>query len=186
MGYYFHKVVFMARIIKQFIPFIIIFAVFAIQKQTTYSKLKSTTVNGFISIVCLILSIQFYITITEYKSYYYTKDIAWQFYNQYRFKTAAEVFEYNKSTSDMPNFGICKKKKPLPFSKKIIFVNASGFYPFNDIQNYAPYKSPKGYRLVFAGLNSLVFKAYQFEGYDIQARKNLDKAKLKIKVYVQE
>jgi hypothetical protein len=37
--------------------------------------------------------------------------------------------------------------------------------------------------LLESGNHFLNFKAYQYEGYDIQERKNLDKLSLKINVY---
>jgi hypothetical protein len=180
LGFYFHKVVWMARLLRQFMPFIILFTVFVLAKG-----IRNITIRNYsMALISVALCISFFIRLTEYKSYVYPKDVAWEYYNQYRFKTASLVFEYNKSTSYLPNFDIVKKKMPDESAPSLLFVNISGFFPFSSLKDYKPYSNPA--KLLFSRQGCLNFKAYQFEGYDIQARENLDIAKLSIKVYLKQ
>lgn len=184
-GYYFHKVVFYARLIKQFIPFVILFSVFAIQQANHYLNLNLRNFYVTILSISILLCVNFYFNLREYQSIYYPKDVAWSFFNRYHFKEAEEVFEFKKSYSYMPVFTTQKVKKQL-FPKKLLFVNVSGFYPFRNLNDYKPYQNPKGYKLLFSEKTCQNFKAYQYEGYDIIGRKNLDKVGLRIKVYVED
>lgn len=83
----------------------------------------------------------------------------------------------------MPNFSINKKKFSRKDAPEFTFVNVSDVYPFNDIENYKKYQPGVNEKPVFSAISCLNFKPYQFEAYDIQARKNMDSVKLKIKVY---
>ncbi len=178
-GYFGHKVVWYARLLKQFIPFIVIISIFSLDKFMPSERIKTSMLYGLGIVLCLT-----YLTrLLEYKNLDYPKDIAWEYYNKYRFKDAESVFEYAKSASFMPNFSIVKKKFPKDGSSRLVFVNISGFYPFTDLNDYKRYDNPDNGVLLLKKPSCLHFKAYQFEGYGIQARKNLDAANLQIKVY---
>ncbi|WP_298151286.1 hypothetical protein [Flavobacterium sp.] len=180
MGYYFHKVVWYARLIKQFIPFIVIFTVYAVQRF----KMRHSVVTAVVLGLSINLSVGCCLKIQEYKRYVYPKDMAWDCFNQYRFKKAMEVFEYGKSRSFMPNFAINKKKFPEPNAPELVFINSGGFYPFDDMKDYRKYRNQDNYKLLKSGPSCLHFKAYQYEGYNIRARKNIDAADLQVQVYV--
>ncbi|AWI27018.1 hypothetical protein [Flavobacterium pallidum] len=181
-GYYLHKVVWYARLLKQFFPFLVLFCVFAINASVRHFRLKAYR-TAVVFVLSLMLSVSFSFKIYDYKNCFYPKDIAWEFYNKYRFQKTEMVLEYNKSHSFMPNFSIVKKKMPRDHAPELVFVNISGFYPFTDLHDYRKYENPNHYKLLSENPSCLHFKAYQFEGYNIRARENLDAANLQIRVY---
>ncbi len=182
LGYYFHKVVFYARLIKQFIPLIVVFGVFAVQRANFYIKFN---LRNFYVITLLTSSLMvgnFCFTLKEYQSIYYPKDVAWNFYNTYHFKEAEEVFEYEKSRSEMPDFNRHKIKINTS-QNKLIFVNLCDMYPMDDLSRYNYYQPLENYQQVFSERSCLNFKAYQFEGCKIAERANYDQLDIKIKVF---
>ncbi len=76
------------------------------------------------------------------------------------------------------------KNNPIINNKKIILVNFGQFYPFVNIKNYRNYISSGNNKLILSYENCSKFKAYQFEGYNIKERKNLDKIDLRMKAYI--
>ncbi|AWA31228.1 hypothetical protein HYN48_14605 [Flavobacterium magnum] len=182
-GFYGHKVVWYARLLKQFLPFLVIFTIFAIAAIAGSFRARPIVTTCIVFAVSATLAVAFALQLNAYRQYTYPKDVAWEYYNKYRFKSAATVSEYSRARPDMPNFSIVKKKFPRENAPGLVFVNVTDIYPFNDIENYHQYLPDADERLLFSGESCLNFKPYQFEAYDIWARKNLDEAKLRIKVY---
>jgi len=183
LGYYFEKVVWYARLLKQFIPFIIVFSVFSLQKTINFLNLKTVHQNSIVLITSVLMGINFYFTLKEYQSIYYPKDVAWDFYNAYHFQDAEEVFEYEKSRSAIPDFDRKKIKINTSLQQKLIFVNLCDMYPMDDLSLYSYYQPPKNDELVFSKKSFLNYKGYQFEGCKIAERANYDKLCIKIKVF---
>lgn len=180
LGYYFHKVVFYARLLRQFMPFIVLFSVFSIQTILNHFNIKNLAKNSIVFCLAFYFSINFYFILIDYKTYFYPKDVAWDIYNTYHFKNYNQVFEYKNSLNSFPELPHAKQSQ---IKNDFVFVNFCVVYPFNDIENYKVYQNQKNYNLIFSGTDCLGFKAYQFEGYNIEARENIDKTRMKIKVY---
>ena len=179
LGFYLHKVVFYARLIKQFFPFLILFFVFGFQYLFKVFNLNErATTFIFLSLSVLFFN-NFSLIINEYKTYYYPKDVIWEFHNKNI--GIIEVFECNYKMPQVPVFK-SNTTKSVPNSKHYVFANSFCF-PFNRLEEYTAYKDNRIKKVVFSELSCLNFKAYQFEGYTYQARSNLYKSKLRIKIY---
>jgi hypothetical protein len=61
----------------------------------------------------------------------------------------------------------------------LVLINCCYFYPVNDLKKFHPINTKYGMKVFDHFLN---FKAYQYEGFGIVERQNLDKMALKIKV----
>lgn len=186
MGYYFHKVVFYARLIKQFLPFMTIFTVFALLQLYVYLNFQDRNRYNIIYILSAVLLVNFSITFKEYMVISYPKDMAWNFYNKFHLRQTIDSYEYKGSYHTRPDLGVLKKKNIPKGHKAIVFVNFCDFYPFNNMTKYNPYKNSRKYQLFISEPSCIKFKAYQFEAFDIQARKNLDKINLQTKIYIEQ
>lgn len=181
-GYYFEKVVWYARLIKQFIPVMVIVFVFSLQLVFQFlnsSRLIRITCVGAIGFLC---TFNFLYSFREYLSYYYPKDVAWEFYNKYRFNSASVLYEYKHSIPEMPMLPSVTIKPLATNTDGWLFVNICEVYPFDDAYNFVRLH-PKGYKQLFSGTYALAYKPYQYEAYNIRARKNIDSLKMTIRVY---
>ncbi len=186
LGYWGHKVVYYARLLRQFMPFLVLILIVILQKIVILLKMKKWVKQVYLSIFLLAVSIQFSLVFLPYQQVYYPKDIAWQIYNEYHFSSFSNYFEYSKSWSEVPNLATMKIKIASKTNKKLLFVNVCNLYPFDDLQFYKPFRQPNNYQLLISKPCSLNFKAYQFEGYNIHARKNLDSIGLKCMVFIEK
>ena len=186
LGFWGHKVVFYARLVKQFIPFVVIILIVVLQKVVLFYKPNKRNKQFCFAAFLIVVSIQFVLVFVPYQRVVYPKDVAWKIFNKYHFCSYTNYFEYSKSWSEVPNLAIMKHKKPPKTNKKILFVNVCSLYPFDDLQYYKAFQLPKNYKLLVSHPSSLNFKAYQFEGYNIKARKNLDSVGLKCMVLIEK
>lgn len=183
-GYFFNKVVLYGRLLHQFFPFICIFFVFSIDSLLKNYLIKKYLVLA-LSIFCLF---NYYKSYEDYLSHYYPRDIAWQ---QIKSNPLAEVnttCEYENSWSVMPkkiNLDLNKSENITNhnLNNKILIINCCYFYPVNDISKYNTYKPNSEQKLIDSKKHFLNFKAYQYEGFDKDERKILDKISFKIKVF---
>ncbi|WPR70197.1 hypothetical protein SLW70_09580 [Flavobacterium sp. NG2] len=184
LGFYFHKVVWYGRLLKQFIPFLILFTVFSLQSFFSFYNTK----NHYKTIICYSFSILFLInffnTILEYKMYYYPKDLIWKLYNSNENVQFHFINEYKQKSNNLFPEKLFSKGDSL-ISKKYICTIGS-ISPFDNLNDFHPYKSNKTEKLVFSKPSFCNFKAYQYEGLGIKGRTNLDKLTIYVKVFEKE
>ncbi len=181
-GYFFHKMVFYGRLVHQYILFFIIFAIFSIKFLLDKITRKRNLILFLISIIFII---QFSVNFLTYKSLGYPRDIVWDLSKKYDLKKIKSVFEFDDLDSQIEEViyhsrGF-ERKNLLP--NNIIILNFFPYYCPYPFSEYHPYTPEKNYHLIAVKPHFLTFKAYQFEGYGIMERKNLDKINLQIKIY---
>ncbi len=181
-GYFFHKMVFYGRLVHQYILFLIIFAVFSINYLLDKITKKKNLILFLISILFII---QFSVNFSTYKSLGYPRDIVWDLSKKYDLKKIKSVFEFDDQYSQveavMYHSRYFERKNLLP--NNIIILNCFEYNCPYDFSEYHPYTPEKNYHLIAVKPHFLTFKAYQFEGYGIMERKNLEKINLQIKIY---
>ncbi|MBD0297901.1 MAG: hypothetical protein ICV51_04450 [Flavisolibacter sp.] len=174
-GYFFHKMVFYGRLLHQYFPFISIFSLFTLRHLIQ----KEASIQLLLSLLSLVFTINFMYKFNYYKTFSYPRDIAWELIKSYDIRELEEICEHSNSWSVFP-----KQKGKL--RSNIILVNCCYFYPVTNINNYKLFTPKYNYKLIVSKRHFNNFKAYQYEGYNIIERKNLDKMNLKIKAYTLE
>lgn len=184
-GYFLHKLVFYGRLLHQYFPFICLFSVYAINQLLIKLTDKNQPILAFLSFVFII---NFGFNFLKYtKSFAYPKDIAWTLSKTHQLKDIENVCEYTDSWSVIP----AEEEKILRGSSKnptdtladIILVNACFFYPVDDKTKYHAYSPTNNARLLDSKPHFMNFKAYQYEGYGIAERENVEAIKFDIKTF---
>ncbi|KAF2516900.1 hypothetical protein E0W68_11840 [Flavobacterium salilacus subsp. salilacus] len=176
-GYFFHKMIWYGRLLHQFFFVLTIITAYAfgyISQNISYKKIVPSSISG-------IAIVTFIINLIEYKSYAYPKDIVWEIEKTTSYNNLKEACEHSDGWSVMDY--IHSKHQPVTTADTIVLVNGCYFYPLEDIESYNPYITNKNEKLILAKPYFINFKAYQYEGYTIKARQNIDSLQLKIKVY---
>ena len=180
-GFYLHKVVWYARLLKQFIPFLILFTIISLQFIFEFYNTKNHSKRIIIYSFSLLSLLNFYTKIIEFKTYYYSKDLIWKLYNSNENIQFTFVNEYTKSTlNPLPEQRFSKGDSIK--SKKYICTIGS-ISPFDNLNDFQLYKPKKNEKLIFSKPSFCNFKAYQYEGLGIKGRANLDKVTINIKAY---
>jgi hypothetical protein len=195
-GYFLHKTVFYGRLLHQFLPFICILAIFAFQKLVIKSIKSSQTQNWVkLTFACIFLT-EFGFKFSAYQTVCYPRD--WEIStmaSKYQVAEYTKVFEYSNSMEygGKWRLGIRKNGKTLfpPMNQnqidsvsKIVIVNAGYLFPVKDISLYKPYRAPSRYQLIDAKPHFMNYKAYQYEVYSIEERKNMDAMNLQMRTYL--
>ncbi len=181
LGFYFHKVVWYARLLKQFIPFIILFSISSLQYLFTHYRTKNHYKYYILYGFSLLFLFNFHNIISEYKTYFYPKDVIWSYYNSNENVQFHLINEYSKNLVDPLLDDYFSKGNPI-HAKKYICTYGS-IYPFDNLSDYHIYTPKENEKLIFSKPIYYNFKGYQFEGSGIKARANLDKVTLNVKVY---
>ena len=180
LGFFMHKVVLYARILRQFLPFLALFFVFGLNEFLKPEKYK----NVVIWIIITICTINYFIEIEQYKSYYYAKDVVWELYKKHKTKNFEQQYEYeNVYSSDLIYFEKATKNHPIKSNNKLILVNFGLYYPFDSLNKYHIYKKTANQKLILSLKNAVQYKAYLFEGFNIIERNNMKKVLLDLRVY---
>ena len=97
----------------------------------------------------------------------------WKICKSYNYENISEISEFVNQN----HFPYKPRKKNIKFTKnnqgKIKIVNTNYFMP-GTYENFEKYIPSKKEELIEKKLHVINFKAYQFEGYSSEARKNLD------------
>jgi len=175
LGFFFHKTVFYGRLLHQYMPFITIFCVFGINELVKAVKLKKELIFYFL---IFIMFAGFITNIYRLTKIAYPNDVILNTKTNYPDRNIAYFFEYN----DVWN----KLDSNIKSESDLILVNAAIYYPLNETEKYKPYLAADEYNLLFSKPHYINFKAYQFEGFSIQERKNIKDFNLIIKLYSQK
>ncbi|AXG74941.1 hypothetical protein DVK85_12165 [Flavobacterium arcticum] len=176
-GYFFHKMIWYGRLLHQFIFILTLITAYSFGYLSQNIKYK----NLVISCISCIAMMTFTLNIIEYKSYAYPKDIVWKIENTTSYNDLIEVCEHDDSWSIMAY--INSKHKPVVTADNIVLINGCYFYPLEHIESYNPFIANDNEKLILVKPHFINYKAYQYEGYNIIERQNIDSLKLKIKVY---
>ncbi len=177
-GYFFHKMIWYGRLLHQFYFILTLAAAYSFGYLLQRPKYKHIIVSGISAIAIVTL----FFNIIDYKSYAYPKDILWKVANTQSYNNLTEICEHDDSWSIMDYINL--KHKPTPKADNIILVNGCYFHPFESAESYNTYTPHDNEKLIIAEPYFINYKAYQYEGYSIAARKNIDSLQLKIKVYI--
>lgn len=175
-SYFLHKMVMMGRILHQFIFIIILISLFDIGiVQEKFRKY-------LIILLTFLFSLQFYFQIQTYLKFSYPRDVYWQYLKTYPFSQIEEISEYEDSWSNLP-----QKIDSIYINKNqrdtITIVNGQYFYPVETPVKYHPYYPKTSKKQILNRLHFINYKAYQYEGYGIKARKLIDSLQFRIKIY---
>lgn len=179
-GYFFEKVILTGRILHQFIPFICIFFVYVIHEILKRTEiLKVTTIT-----LSLIFIGNFIFQFIEYKKYAYPRDVSWRYYKQYYPKEITDFCEMGNSWSVMPITNIeLEKFNDRSTEHRITIINACTIFPF-EVESYSEFKPTVNQKMIFSESSYINFKGYQFEGKNIEERKNVDSLNLPVKIFI--
>lgn len=181
-GYFLHKVVFYGRLLHQYFPLICILSVFSLSQILKNTKSKDLVLTA----LSIIYIINYGVTLFNYHTIYYPRDIGWVLSKTYQFEDIKEINEYPPYQSLMPSKKKFVNKNKEHRTKNIIALNMSVFWPINDLSNFHPFYPDENYTLINSIPYFLNYKAYQYEGYNIDERQNLDKLDLQIKIFQNE
>lgn len=179
MGFFFHRMTYYGRLIHQYIPFLCILTVFTLDAVT---KRFGNRQRYFWFSLSFLFVLNYSINFYEYKAIAYPKDVMWSVYNENTGKSIVNVCEYENVWYD----GISAIANLLPSEQSkdyLVVVNACFYYPVSNYSLYRSFDRRDRLNLLKKQSHFINHKAYQYEGYDIKERRNLQKMKLKIKVF---
>jgi len=177
-GYFLKKFVFYGRLLHQFFPFICIFSIYALRKiifSFSYYKL-------LVVLTAIIFIVDFAYKFIEYRSYAYPRDIELKILKSGKFSDINYFCEYEHCRNIFPNY-VSKEFNKNINGDSITLINFCYFAPVYDVTTSKPFKSGTYSFLVFSKPHFLKFKAYQYEGFNIEERNNIDQMDLKLKIY---
>gem|GEM_PF-1149217 len=182
-GYFFHKMVFYGRLLHQYVPFLCIFSVFAINELLIKTRWRNT----IILILSLAFILNFCVNIWQYKKVTYPRDVAWKLSKIYNLQNVDNVSEYKDIYSvvvpELGNISFNSCTEPEHVSKTLIVTNCFIYRPFDDLTKYNKFQPGDDYEMIFSAPRSNNFKGYLFEGPDINQRKNAERINLQIKIF---
>jgi len=190
MSYFFHTMVWYARLLHQFFPFICIIVVWALGQLCANSRWK----NIMIGSLSLLLIANFSFNLYEIKSLNYVRDIAWDLHKRYDLTQTTNIAE-NKDVYvyDLPEmygeilppmdktYTIDSIDKDFVF-RDIIVTNCCYYYYHKDTSHFHFFHPPVNYELTESyDLSELMVN--NFEGVSPEQRRLPEKYTLKINVY---
>lgn len=185
VGYFLHNFYLMGRSIHQYTPFICIFSLFSIN----WILIRITKKNEMVLfILSLIFILNFVINFIHYNSFSYPRDIFWKLSETIQLNKIENICEYENGWSVSPvkteilDYSNITPKKKSEFSA-ILVTNCCFFYPLNDLSLYRKFIPGDSYKLIETKKHWLNFKAYQYEGFNIIERENIDKINFQIKIF---
>jgi hypothetical protein len=179
-GYFMHKVVYYGRLLHQYLPVLCLVSAFA-----GYQMIQNAPRRRWLVLLVLApMTIHFIIKIAEYKTYVYPRDVFWQVIYKYQTTDIQTKEEYSFAMSLLPVQSELSKAKihPLVPSPKMTVVNGAYFFPVSDTSGYHAFQPPPDAKLLFSKPHFSGFNAYQYEGYSISERKNLNRYHFKVMV----
>ncbi len=177
-GYFFHKVVLYGRLLHQYIPLICIIFAF-----TFFSLIPKSKVNLFLLVIIITITIDSFFKLSLLNKYSYPRDMVWEAKNIKKPINIKLISEYDNY---WPSF---TKSEQLEFSllagvvgDTMYITNAFIFHPMNDLKKYHPFKKTSNMKFLKSAPHFLTYIGYQYEGYNIEERKNLAQLKFNIEL----
>lgn len=184
VGYFFHSLYLMGRSLHQYIPFIIILAVFSLDRIFNRT---GTLKNYLLAVITLICVVGFFFNFRTYKLISYPRDLGWKLIKKNPDKLIKNNCEYEDSWSVLPTDEAIVQgyinKTSTDTLNPLYIVNSCYIYPFDNLSRYHAYQAPPNYTLVESKPHMINFKAYQYEGYNITERNNIDKMNVQIMIF---
>jgi hypothetical protein len=184
LGYFFHRFVFYGRLIHMYYPFICIACVSLLNTSFLTEKYK----NAIAICISFVFVFSFFKIFIQYKTYSYPRDIGWKYVNIYGKNAVHNMCEYRGGVSQIPasmqakNFVSCSEIKYKHYYC-IALVNCCYHNEFRNVQQNDVFYSKRDKTLIETFFPYYLFKPYQFEGYGIEERKNIDALRPLIKAY---
>ncbi len=184
IGFFFHRFVFYGRLLHMYYPFICIVCVSLINLNKIQQNYKNTTVMC----ISILFVFSFYCNFTQYKTYSYPRDIGWKYVNIYGKNAVHNICEYNGGVSQIPS-QIKKTNSISPSEKKyqsfycVELVNCCYHNFYHSIDKNLQFYLKSDGILIESLYPYYTYKPYQYEGYGITERRNLDSIKPMIKAY---
>jgi hypothetical protein len=184
LGYFFHRFVFYGRLIHMYYPFICIACVSLLNTSFLTEKYK----NAIAICISFIFVFSFFKIFIQYKTYSYPRDIGWKYVNIYGKNAVHNICEYNGGVSQVPA-RVLTKKSISPTEKIydsfyfVALVNCCYHNTFFDIEKNKRFYLKTGGVLIESLRPYYLFKPYQYEGYGIEERRNIDSLQPLIKAY---
>ncbi len=184
VGFFLHRFVFYGRLLHMYYPFICIFVV----SLFNWVRLKENYLIGIFIFISFVFVFSFSKSLSQYKSYSYPRDIGWKYINLYGKNAVHNMCEYRGGVSQIPasmqvkNFVSSSEIKYKHFYC-IALVNCCYHNEFRNVQQNPVFYSKRDKILIETLFPYYLFKPYQFEGYGIEERKNIDSIRPLIKAY---
>jgi len=175
LGYFFHNATMYARILHQFFPIWILLLLYILINIKFVYRYISMLSIAVIAVVFFVFQVHNYLKIS------YPRDVYWTYLRAYPRQQIIEIAEDEQSWSNLPQKIYVKPDEMR--NDSIISVNTFYFFPMDSSKLYRVYQVGAKQKLIFDKLHFLNFKAYQFEGYNLKARKLIDSMQLHIKLY---
>jgi hypothetical protein len=183
-GFFMHKLVFYGRLLHQFIPFICIFSLFSINEVIKNFKYKQLVLLIIPGVFIINFSFNFF----QYKTISYPRDVAWEISKTIYLDDIENICEVGNSWSLMPKnreylHSEVQIKREISQQHTIIVTNCCAVCSGISPSIYHEFKPSDGYILLESNPHFINFKAYQYEGYNIIDRQNIDDINLHIKIF---
>jgi hypothetical protein len=187
-GYFLHKVVYYGRLLHQYLPFICIISIYAIN----ILLIKITRKNQLIlSVISIIFIVNFGFNFIKLNSHVYPRDIMWQLIRANNSDNVGNVFNFDDHWPVMPKekeviyYGI--DGKPIRSYYNIIEVGDhfnGSIYIVNNLTKQKIFNPHDNFRLLESKPSFMNFKAYQYDtGANMNDRYNMDKRNIQIKIF---
>jgi hypothetical protein len=178
VGYFLRKLVFYGRLLHQYLPFICLFSLFSFNELLIKLNAKKEL---FFNLITVLFLINFGYNFINYQSIYYPRDMAWALSKTPDFKGIQNVCEFADAWSVLPEK--ITFKTPTDSLSNLIVTNICYMYPLSNLAHFQAFSPQNDYNLRDSKSLFINFKAYQFEGYGIEERENIDKIQFRIKTF---
>lgn len=168
-SYFLEKVVWYARLLKQFVPIILVIALVPL------SLLSKKWQNSSILIFSVIALFSFALSWKEYRNVTYPRDILLSHIERHGKKSIRTATEFKNFIP----FYTRKTDEDAVFT----LVNFGIVFPYRKQSDFRRYQPKEHETLLFDVLDCSSFKAYQFEGYNVEERANIDQQTPRLKIY---
>ncbi len=168
-SFFLEKVVWYARLLKQFVPILLVVALLPL------SLLSKKWQNSSITFFTLLALISFALSWKEYRTVNYPRDILFDQQEQHG-KAAIQT------TTEFKNFISFYAQQPTK-NASYTLVNFGIVFPYRELSDYRVYRPKSNDTLVLDVPDCSSFKAYQFEGYNLEERANIDQQTPRLKIY---
>ncbi len=168
-SYFLEKVVWYGRLLKQFVPIIIVVAL------VPMSLLSKKWQNSSVLISTAVALISFALSWKEYRTVTYPRDVLFAQLESHGKKAI-------RTTTEFKNF-IPFYTRKTEESAQFTLVNFGIVFPYRKRTDFRSYAPKNDETLMFDAPDCSSFKAYQFEGYNVEERANIDKQTPRLKIY---
>ena len=183
-----HKVVFYGRLLHQYLPFICIFSIYAINRLILRITRKNQLILCAISIIFILT---FWFNFKNLNSVSYPRDICWQLIKINNFNDGGNIFAYDDRWPVMPKgkeiiyYDIHGKSVSSYYNIIEIGDHFSGtIYLVNNLTKHHIFNPNDNYHLWESKRSFMNFKAYQYDsGANMIDRQNMDRTNIQIKIF---